>query len=204
MAALMVVSGAVLIILSYHLWDIPVAYYCRGLSRSVLDIAEIVTRAGDSKWYFMMFVPAFLIFYFIVKNKIWAMRMLFLVICISASGIVNMLVKWIAGRNRPINLFNHGFYGFNYFEVIYESVSFPSGHSLTAFSLAAAVTILYPRAGIIAFPAAIAIATSRVMITSHFVSDVIAGAVLGTICTLAVKYYFDRRKITLTGTAGES
>ncbi len=204
MAALMVVSGAVLIVLFYNLWDIPIAYFCRSLSRSVLDIAEIVTRAGDSKWYFLMFVPAFLIFRFIRKNKIWAMRLLFLVISLSASGIVNMLVKWAAGRNRPINLFNSGLYGFNYFEVIYESTSFPSGHSLTAFSLATALTILYPRAGILAIPVAIAIAASRVMITSHFVSDIIAGAVLGTICTLVVKHYFDRFQVGLTVPAKES
>lgn len=191
------IAGAFLTYVAYTLWDISLAYACRGLSRSVLDIAEIITTAGDSKWYFILFVPAFLVFRFIVKNKTWAMKMLFLVISISASGIINMLIKWIAGRNRPINLFNHGLYGFNYLEVVHESTSFPSGHALTVFSLAAALSILFPRIGFLAFIPAIVIALSRVVITAHYLSDVIAGAMIGTICTLAVKYYFDRFKIEL-------
>lgn len=203
LSALIVASGAVLICLSYNLWDIPVAVYCRSLSRSVLDVAEIVTKAGESKWYFMVFVPLFLILRFILKNKALAMKLLFLVLAISVSGVVNMIAKWIAGRNRPINLFQFDFYGFNYFEVIYESTSFPSGHSLTVFALATAFTILFPRAGFLAFPAAAAIAASRVILTSHFVSDIIAGAVLGIICTLALKHYFDRFRISLSTSAKE-
>ena len=202
-AVVLVAAGTVIICLSYNLWDIPIALYCRNLSRSTLDAAEIVTTAGEAKWYFMLCVPLFVLFRFIIKNKIRAMRMLFLFITISASGIVNTVLKWIAGRNRPINLFDYDFYGFNFFKVIYESNSFPSGHALTAFSVAAALSILYPRTGFIVFPAAIAIAASRVLLTVHFLSDVIAGAVIGTICTLAVKYYFDHFKIDLFSRAGE-
>ncbi len=202
-AALMVATGTVLICISYNLWDIPVALHCRTLSRSILDMAEIVTKAGESKWYFIIFVPAFLLFRFVLKNENRAMRMLFLVLAISASGIVNTLIKWVAGRNRPINLFNYDFYGFNLFEVIYESTSFPSGHALTVFSLAAALSILYPRTGFVVFPAAIIIALSRVVLTSHFLSDIMAGAVLGTICTLVVKYLFDRFRVELSPSSKE-
>lgn len=197
-AALMIATGTVFICISYNLWDIPVALYCRNLSPSIRDVAEIVTKAGESKWYFIIFVPLFLLFRFILKNKDQAMRMLFLVLAISASGIVNTIIKWAAGRNRPINLFNYDFYGFNFFEVIYESTSFPSGHALTVFSLAAALSILYPRTRFIVFPAAIIIALSRVVLTSHFLSDIMAGAVLGTICTLVVKYFFDRYRVELS------
>jgi membrane-associated phospholipid phosphatase len=144
-----------------------------------------------------LFVPAFFIFRFILKNKNWSMKMLFLVITLSASGLINMLIKWIAGRNRPINLLNQGLFGFNFFEVMYETTSFPSGHTVTAFSLAVAMSILFPRFGVLAFIPATAIALSRVVITSHYVSDVITGAAVGAVCTLAVKYYFDRFKIEI-------
>ncbi|HQB93562.1 MAG TPA: phosphatase PAP2 family protein [Smithellaceae bacterium] len=131
------------------------------------------------------------------------MKILFLLITISASGIFNMAAKWIAGRHRPKNLFNHGLYGFDFFETIYESTSFPSDHAMTVFSLATAISILYPRAGIIVFPAAIAIAASRVILNSHFVVDIIASAVFGVICALAVKYYFDRFKVDLLNQPAE-
>ncbi|MEE9911112.1 MAG: phosphatase PAP2 family protein [Deltaproteobacteria bacterium] len=194
---LLMTSGAFLTYFAYIYWDVPIAYYCRGFSRSVLDIAEIVTNAGDSKWYFILFVPAFLISWFALKNRTWSRRMLFLVAAISVSGLISTLIKWIAGRNRPINLFNHELFGFNFFEVGYELNSFPSGHAVTAFSLAAALTILFPRFGILAFIPATAIALSRVVITAHYLGDIIAGAVVGAISTLAVKYVFDRFKIEL-------
>lgn len=126
------------------------------------------------------------------------MKMLFLLIAISASGLMNTLIKWIAGRNRPVNLFNHGLFGFDFFETVYELNSFPSGHALIPFSLATALSILFPRFGFLAFVPATAIALSRVVITVHYLSDVIAGAVIGVVCTLSVKYYFDRYKIELT------
>jgi len=197
LALLLATSGAFLTYVAYIYWDIPAAHYCRGLSRSMVDIAEIVTTAGDSKWYFILFVSALLIFRFILKNRKWSIRILFLLAALSASGLVNILVKWIAGRSRPVYLFDHGLFGFNYFKVGYELNSFPSGHSVTAFSLAAALTVLFPRFGFLAFIPAAAIAWSRVALTSHFVSDVIAGAVVGAVCTLGVKYLFDRFKVEL-------
>jgi membrane-associated phospholipid phosphatase len=196
-AATVIIFSSVLAALSYNYWDVPLAYYCKELSRSVLDIAEIVTTTGEAKWYFILFVPAYVVLRFVVKNKLWSMRILFLFISISASGLINMLIKWLAGRNRPINLFNSGLFGFDYFRMMYESTSFPSGHAVTAFSLAAAVSILFPRWGIPAFAAAVAIGASRIMITSHYLSDVLAGAGIGILCTLAVKYFFDRYDVIL-------
>jgi membrane-associated phospholipid phosphatase len=90
-----------------------------------------------------------------------------------------------------------GFFGFNYFGVGYELTSFPSGHTITAFSLAAAVSILFPRLSILAFVAAVSIGISRILITSHYLSDVIAGAGIGILSTMIVKYIFDRKKIEL-------
>jgi membrane-associated phospholipid phosphatase len=196
--ALVVVTAGLLVFLSYFFWDIPVALYCRTLNRSILDAAEIVTKAGESKWFFMILVPLFLLFRFFLKDRKQAMRMLFLIASISISGIVNTMIKWVLGRNRPINLFHYDFYGFNFFEVIYESTSFPSGHALTVFSLAAALSILYPHARFFLFPAAAVIALSRVILTSHFLSDILAGAVLGVICTQMIKAFFDRYKLDLS------
>jgi membrane-associated phospholipid phosphatase len=187
----------ILSVLSYYYWDIPLAYYCRSLSRSVLDIAEIITITGESRWYYIILVPAYVVVRFIVKHKIWSIRVLFLFVALSASGLINMLIKWIAGRHRPISMFNNGEFGFDYFRMIYESTSFPSGHTVTSFALAAAISILFPRWSIPAFTAAAAIGMSRIMITSHYLSDVFAGAGIGIICALGVKYYFDRFNLQL-------
>jgi undecaprenyl-diphosphatase len=187
---------SILTVISYYYWDIPLTIYCKRLGRSVLDIAEFVTIWGESRWYYMILVPAFIYFWFLAKNKLWSKRIIFIFISISASGLINMLVKWLAGRHRP-SMLEKGFFGFNYFGVGYELTSFPSGHTVMAFSLAAAVSILFPRLSILAFISAVSIGISRILITSHYLSDVIVGAGIGILSTMIVKYFFDRKKIEL-------
>ncbi len=196
-AAIVLLVCFVLAALSYNYWDIPLAYYCRALSQPVLDIAQIVTITGEAKWYYILFVPAYVVLRFVRKNKLWSMRILFIVLSISASGLINILIKWLAGRNRPMNLFNNGQFGFDYFRVIHESTSFPSGHTVTAFTLAAAISILFPSLRIPAFAFAVAVGMSRILITAHYLSDVLAGAGIGILCTLVVKYFFDRYNVEL-------
>jgi len=196
MAIVLLFLCSLLSVISYFYWDIPLAHYCRGLGQSVLNIAEIVTIWGESLWYYIILVTALIYFWFLAKNKLWSMRSLFLLISISASGLISILIKWLAGRYRP-NMLENGFYGFNYFGVGHEFTSFPSGHTITGFSLAAAVSILFPRLSIPAFIVAVSIGISRILITSHYLSDVIAGACIGILSTMMVKYFFDRQKIEL-------
>jgi membrane-associated phospholipid phosphatase len=183
-------------VISYFYWDIPLAIYCKGLRPSVFAIADIVTTLGDSLWYFIILVPAFIYFWFLAKNKLWSKRIIFILVSLSISGLLNLLIKWLAGRYRP-NMLEKGYFGFNYFSVGYDLNSFPSGHTVTAFSLAAAISILFPRAGIVAFIIAISIGMTRIIITSHYLSDVIAGAGIGILSAMILKYYFDQRKIEL-------
>ena len=187
----------VLVAVSYFYWDIPLAIYCKGLNRSIVDIAEIVTILGESRWYYILLILAYLPLRIIWKNKSWSMKLLFIFLSLSAAGLINLLVKWLAGRYRPINYITQGLFGFNFFGVGYELTSLPSGHAVTAFSLAAAVSILFPRAGIAAFIIAISIGMTRIILTSHYMGDVIAGAGIGILSTMLVKYFFDRQKIEL-------
>jgi membrane-associated phospholipid phosphatase len=126
------------------------------------------------------------------------MRSLFIFCSLSICGILIILIKWVAGRYRPVNLFNNDLFGFDYFGVGYELTSFPSGHAQTIFTLATALTLIFPRWGIPLFIVAAAVSISRIVLTSHYLSDVIAGAGIGILFTLAIKYYFDQRKIELT------
>jgi len=198
-AAYIFTACLLLTILSYYFWDIPLTRYCQTLNRSIIDIFEIITALGITKWYLIASAVLYLFFGFIYKNKLQSMRALFVLCSLSLCGIVLHLIKWIAGRHRPIDLFNHGYFGFNYFGIGYELTSFPSGHAQTAFTLATALTILFPRWGILAFLVAGAVGISRIVLTSHYLSDVIAGACVGILFTLAIKYLFDRKQIKLTG-----
>ena len=198
-AAGLLLFGGVLSAISYYFWDVQLMYYCQGLNRSVVDAAEIITQAGDSLWYFILLVPAFIVIRFVWKNEQWSAKIFYLILCLSLSGILNTGIKWLTGRNRPINLIEDGVFGFDFFRIIYlyENTSFPSGHTVTAFALATAFSFLNPRWSVPAFLGAAMIGLSRVVLTAHYLSDVIAGAVVGVICSLAIKYLFDRLYVEL-------
>jgi undecaprenyl-diphosphatase len=60
-----------------------------------------------------------------------------------------------------------------------DRFSFPSGHTMTAFSIALVVSYFYPSLEGPLFFLALSIAMSRIVLGMHFLSDVLAGAVLG-------------------------
>jgi undecaprenyl-diphosphatase len=60
-----------------------------------------------------------------------------------------------------------------------DKFSFPSGHTMTAFSVALVVSYFYPSLEGPLFFLALSIGVSRIVLGMHFLSDVLAGAVLG-------------------------
>jgi membrane-associated phospholipid phosphatase len=67
-----------------------------------------------------------------------------------------------------------------------QSAAMPSGHATTAFAAAVAVGLVHPRLRVPLVALATLIAISRVYLGVHFASDVIVGALLGTVIAVAV------------------
>lgn len=61
-----------------------------------------------------------------------------------------------------------------------DQFSFPSGHTMTAFSIALVVSYFYPTLEWPLYFLALSIGVSRIVLGMHFLSDVLAGAVLGS------------------------
>ena len=61
-----------------------------------------------------------------------------------------------------------------------DQFSFPSGHTITAFAIAVPLSLFYPSLLAGLFFCAISIAVSRILLGMHFLSDVLAGCVLGS------------------------
>lgn len=60
-----------------------------------------------------------------------------------------------------------------------DKFSFPSGHTMTASSIALVLTYFYPGLEIALIFLALSIALSRIVLGMHFLSDVLAGIILG-------------------------
>jgi membrane-associated phospholipid phosphatase len=104
--------------------------------------------------------------------------------------LVGEVIKWAVGRGRPFvggkaNAFN--FIPFNGTEAHF---SLPSAHSITAFALAFAVAAVWPRTRFVMVVYAIVILLTRLVLLAHHPSDVVAGAVIGLIGAMAVRYWF--------------
>jgi hypothetical protein len=96
-----------------------------------------------------------------------------------ASGIITPTIKLIAGRSRPRA--NQGAYKFTPFSD--ANSSFPSGHTTEAFALAAVVADHYEESWVSATAYSIAglVGLARSYHHAHFASDVLAGAMIGTL-----------------------
>ncbi|NTU44590.1 MAG: phosphatase PAP2 family protein [Chlorobiaceae bacterium] len=173
--------------------DIPAADWFNALKESpVFQLFSFITLFGESQWYL---VPGFLLFIALrKKNPFVARQGLFLFTAVAVSGIAADIIKFIAGRARPKLWFSDKLYLFDFFHTEAEWTSFPSGHSATAFSAAIVLSMYYPRWRVLFFSAAILIACSRIVLTKHYISDVIAGSFLGIASTvLLYNRYFKTR-----------
>ena len=74
--------------------------------------------------------------------------------------------------------------------------SFPSGHTTVAFAFffSVALCLRSKKAAALCFLAAIGVGYSRIYLSQHFLLDVLAGSILGTITTLIIFAEASRRK----------
>lgn len=118
------------------------------------------------------------------------LRLQFILLAVSVPLVAGELLKWTAGRGRPFAGGQANAFNFTPFVGTEAHASFPSAHAITAFALAMAVAAVRPRLRGLMIAYALMIAFSRLLLLAHHPSDVVAGATIGIIGVMGVRYWF--------------
>ncbi len=177
---------------SYVCLDRPVTDFFLDLRESMLyKIFKQITRLGESQWYLAGGLLLWL--FYRKKDPFKAGGGLLLLSSVALSGVVVNILKSLLGRARPRLYVHEQIYGFDFFHIEYAWLSFPSGHSATALGAASAMALIFPRYKTFFYAAGITVAASRVILTQHWLSDVIAGSFLGLAVTLLLYHKHFRK-----------
>ncbi|MBR0725356.1 phosphatase PAP2 family protein [Bradyrhizobium manausense] len=122
-------------------------------------------------------------------------RLQYLFLSVAVSVFVGEILKYLIGRGRPFVGGKADPFNFIPFEGTGAYASLPSGHAVTAFALAFAVSALWPRLRMFMYTYAIVILLTRLVLLAHHPSDVTAGALVGVVGAMAVRYWFAARRL---------
>lgn len=197
--ALGALAGVVLVLVAMVFLDARGISFAHTLPLAVVDTFNEITDFGQSGWFL---VPlAILIALTLVASPAagrvdglvlasLGVRFGYLFAAIALPGLFVTIVKRLIGRVRPSD---EGPFAYVPWSWRHEYASLPSGHSTTAFAAAVAIAALWPRARIPMLIYAAVIAASRVIITAHFVSDVVAAAFVGGFGAVLVRNWYAAR-----------
>jgi len=186
---------AALVLLCMAALDRPLALYMKAqVQGDVQALWQAVTTLGVATGYF---VAAALIFALawaggrlLAPGRLAARldrlrrHALLLLLGLALSGAAINVLKVAIGRLRPRYLFDQGMSGFQPMNFDVSANTFPSGHAQTIAAVAAVAWLALPgwRPAILAVAASVAL--SRVVLSVHYLSDVLAGAYLGAAAVL--------------------
>lgn len=196
-----------IILLVAIFFDKSVSNFFTAAPETVISVFKWTTDVGKSDW---MLIPTLLIwlltpfigFLGLKYSAYWKLRAItglsgFMFLAIGLPGLATNLMKRAIGRARPLHLEE---LGTTYFqphlsmEKAWTFQSFPSGHAATSFAAAMVVFLLAGRRwGILAFAVASFVALSRLVVGAHFITDIVAGAFVGSMGALAVHHLYVRK-----------
>jgi len=98
------------------------------------------------------------------------------VLAVSVGIALFLSLKRACGRKRPCALEPHSWATL----LPPDQFSFPSGHTITAFAMVLSLGAFYPVMLLGLLFCAFSVALSRILLGMHFLSDVVAGAAIGS------------------------
>jgi membrane-associated phospholipid phosphatase len=182
--------------------------WAQHLPRWIGALFDRISKSGLSAWFLIPFGSIVLCLAALTSPALprltqgvlgaLAARFGFLFLAIGAPGLFVAIVKRLIGRARPyVDI--HGD-PFTYRPFIWrpEYASLPSGHATTAAATAIAIGAIWPRTRWIMWLYPLLVMFSRVADRAHHPSDVIAGALVGTVGAIWVRRWFAARRLVFS------
>lgn len=174
--------ASVLLALAFWLDPVVHAWVIEQQSTAGKKFMEAVSRWGD--W------PSHVVAGFFLagiarlrKNKKWARIFLSMLIACAVAGAAARIVKISVGRARP-SVKTEEIWSGPRLSSKYHA--FPSGHTASSTAFFAVVLFVNWRIGLACLPIPLLIAGSRIYVGAHYLSDVVAAALLGVLVALLV------------------
>ncbi|MGA2031056.1 MAG: phosphatase PAP2 family protein [Thermoguttaceae bacterium] len=196
--AVAAILGAALVICCYYFVDRPVAWFFHQHSSPEHRFWFWAPRL--SNWLKGGAAPALML---VLLWCLWRPggRMQTVLLALSASLVVTtglkIVLKWTCGRYWPEpwhegypSLISNGAYGFHPFQRGAAYGAFPSGHASLVCCCLSVLWLAYPRGRWFYALACALVCALLVAMNYHFVGDVVAGVLLGTITGVYMAYLF--------------
>ena len=193
------------IALTMVLLDAPAILAVGSLPGSVIDLFNVLTDYGTSDWFLVPIGLVLLIIALLASPTLahvsqlvlaaFTVRLGFVFAAIALPGLFVTIVKRLIGRARPFIGGDADPFRYLPFAWRPDHASLPSGHATNVFAALIAIGLVCPRLRPIMLVYALTIAASRVIVLAHHPSDVIAGAIVGTLGALLVRDWFAARRL---------
>ncbi|MGZ6393911.1 MAG: phosphatase PAP2 family protein [Pseudobdellovibrionaceae bacterium] len=168
-------------------------YFKRPELEGIWLMARTVTNVGLSEHYFIIAIFLYIFARWIrpsyTQIREWSRNLFFALI---TSGIFIHILKFCVGRQRPHKSPDFNPFVFHPFTTNWDFHSFGSGHTQVLFTVATMLSLALPKVKWVFFALAALFAFTRVIIHDHFLSDYIAGAVVGYVGTLTAVFWVNR------------
>ncbi len=186
------------VVLSFFYFDKPVAYFFHGLPlKAKLPLLSLVSMVGVGFAYIAVFFLLALFFRYIHRSKEYEARSWFLWLCVLIPNLICLVFKLLLGRARPELLFDSQLYGIYGMHFTRPFWSFPSGHTTTITGLVFGLCVVFPRHCYAFLFAGLLVISTRVILTQHYLSDVLTTAYL-TLLEVGLVLIILRRKAWLS------
>lgn len=200
--ALGALAGVVPVAIAMLTLDVRAMMFAHTLSLWIIDTFNEITDFGQGGWFLIPIGIAIVLAAILatpaagrIGNLVIVsliVRLEFVFLAIALPGLTVTIVKRLIGRVRPSDLGPFAYMPWSW-QPAYASM--PSGHATTACAAAMAIGAVWPKARIPMWIFAFVIALSRVVITAHYVSDVIAAAFVGAFGAILVRNWFAARRL---------